>query len=513
MFREVEERVMNGLRSDISGTSRSEILSMADAVAREKGIDCDEVLQAIEQAVQKASRQKYGLIGEIKAEVSRQTGFVSLYVYREIVDDNILIDETTQISLTEAQVIDKSYQVGNYAKCLLPPLDFSRVAIQTTRQVVHQRVREVSRLRQYGEFKDRIGDIVSGIVKRIEFNHAIVEVTHSECFLSRDQMIPRESFRPGDRIRSYIMNVQQETRGHQVFLSRTHPQFLGKLFAQEIPEIYDGVVQIKAIARDPGSRSKVAVLSLDRSIDPVKSCVGMRGVRVRSVISELHGEKIDILPWSDDRTVFLTRALVPAEVIRVNPDGSQDFVKVIVPDDHLSIALGRRGQNVRLASMLTGLRINIVSESDDLDQKIKDIKNSTSFLVKELEVDDVVARLLVNEGLETIEKVASSQANDLVSVDGFKEGLADELRRRALEWIDKQENFYRQKIRLLRVDESLMNLEGITLKMVVILGERGIKTLDDLGDLALDELIEILPDLDSNQAGNLIMEAREHWFS
>lgn len=495
-----------------SGPIKTEILGVADTVAREKGIDREEVIQAMEMAIQKASRQKYGLERDIRAEIDRKTGAISIYACHEVVDAADLSNEMTQLTLEEAKKVDPAYQIGDLIKDPLPPLDFGRVAAQTAKQVIYQRVREAERLRQYEEFKNRIGEIISGVIKRVEFGNAILEVNQTECFLARDQMIPRETFRSGDRVRAYIADVRSEPRGPQVFLSRTHPQFMAKLFAQEVPEIYEGVIQIKAVARDPGSRAKIAVFTADRSMDPVGSCVGMRGSRVQAVISELQGEKIDIIPWSENTAVFVVNALIPAEVSKVVLDEETNRVEVVVPDDQLSLAIGRRGQNVRLASQLTNLGIDVISETEEQEKRSKLVKQRTSLFVQALDVDDMIAHLLVNEGFETVEEVALVPIEELTGIEGFEEELAVELQKRANVWLAKQDEFYKEKTKQLNVDGKVLALEGMTPKMAAILGDSGIKTLDDLGDLASDELIEYLPELNGDQANQLIMKAREHWF-
>ena len=339
--------------------ARPELLQVADTVARDKGIDRDEVLQAMEQAIQKAGRSKYGQEYDIRAEIDRKNGEIRLMRFREVKDP--VENEATQIPLGEAKRLNPEAEVGDFITDPLPPIDFGRIAAQTAKQVIVQKVRDAERQRQYSEYKDRVGEIVNGLVKRVEFGNVIVDLGRAEAILRRDELLPRESFRQGERVRAYIYDVRQEVRGPQIFLSRTHPQFMAKLFAQEVPEIYDGIIEIKSVARDPGSRAKIAVISNDSGIDPVGACVGMRGSRVQAVVAELQGEKIDIIPWSQDPATFVVNALAPAEVAKVVMDEEQRRIEVVVPDEQLSLAIGRRGQNVRLASQLTGWDIDILT--------------------------------------------------------------------------------------------------------------------------------------------------------
>ena len=493
-----------------SGIIRTEILVVADTVAREKGIDREEVLEAMEIALQKASRVRYGMERDIRVSIHRKTGEIFVYACREVVEDvqNSLIE----ISLEDAQRIDESLQLGDFVKDPLPPIDLGRVAAQTAKQVVFQRIRDAERQRQYDEYKKRVGEIANGQVKRVEFGSVIVDLGQTEAFLARDQLIPRESFRPGDRIRAYIMDVREEQRGPQIFLSRTHPHFMAKLFAQEVPEIYEGVIEIKSVSRDPGSRAKMAVhCAQDKSIDPVGSCVGMRGSRVQAVTTELQGEKIDIIPWSSNPAVFVVNALVPAEVTRVVLDEDSHRVEVVVPDDQLSLAIGRRGQNVRLASLLTEWGIDVISESNESNRRTTLLKNRSLLFEKALDVDDVLSRLLVTEGFTTIEEIAYINLEDLTAIEGFEEELAQELKMRAQTYLEKQEAEWMEKVDALGVDRALLLL-GLKPEMVVILGENGVKTLDDFADLSAGELCEFCGGLDLKQANQMIMQARQHWF-
>jgi transcription termination/antitermination protein NusA len=492
--------------------ARPELLHVADAVAREKGIDRDEVLTAMEQAIQKAGRSKYGHELDIRAEINRNTGEIHLFRYREVAE--LVENDATQIDLKGAARIDPKYKVGDFIIDPLPPIDFGRIAAQTAKQVIVQKVREAERERQFKEYKDRVGEIVNGLVKRVEFGNVMVDLGRAEAVLRREELIPRENFHQGDRVRAYIYDVRQEVRGPQIFLSRTHPQFMAKLFAQEVPEIYDNIIEIKAVARDPGSRAKIAVVSKDSSIDPVGACVGMRGSRVQAVVAELQGEKIDIIPWSPDPATFVVNALAPAEVSKVVLDEEAGSLEVIVPDDQLSLAIGRRGQNVRLASHLTGWHIDILTESEESERRQQEFKSRSQLFIDALDVDDVVAHLLVTEGFSTVEEVAFVPLDDLTGIEGFDEEVANELRDRARAWLEKRDAELTQKWHELGVEEGLAEIEGMTPTILVKLGEKGIKTLDDLGDLASDELREMLPEqkLSETDANAIIMAARAHWF-
>ncbi|MGE3933594.1 MAG: transcription termination factor NusA, partial [Rhodospirillaceae bacterium] len=396
-----------------AGYDRIEMLQVAETVAREKSIDRDEVLIAMEQAIQKAARSRYGHEYDVRAEIDRKSGEIKLARYREVVET--VENDLTQMSVADAQRKKPGAKPGDFVVESLPPMDFGRIAAQTAKQVIVQKVREAERTRQYTEYKDRVGEIVNGIVKRVEFGNVTVDLGRAEAILKRDEMIPRETFRAGDRVRSYVFDVRQEPRGPQIFLSRTHPQFMAKLFAQEVPEIYDGIIEIRAVARDPGSRAKIAVISRDSSIDPVGACVGMRGSRVQAVVGELQGEKIDIIPWSQEPATFIVNALAPAEVAKVVLDEEQRRIEVVVPDDQLSLAIGRRGQNVRLASQLTGWDIAILTEDEESERRQEEMRNRTQRFMEALDVDDVLAHLLVTEGFATVEDVAFVPLDDLLT--------------------------------------------------------------------------------------------------
>jgi N utilization substance protein A len=490
--------------------ARPELLQVAEAVAREKMIEREEVLEAMEQAIQKAGRAKYGLEKDIRATIDRKDGRVKLERFTEVVEAEPVESEATQIPLRIALKIKPGIQLGEFIVDPLPPIDFGRIAAQTAKQVIVQRVREVERRKQFEEYKDRVGEIINGTVKRTEYGNLMVELGRAEALLRRDETIPREAFRNGDRVRAYIYDVREEPRGPQIFLSRTHPGFLAKLFAQEVPEIYDGIIEIKAVARDPGSRAKMAVISRDSSIDPVGACVGMRGSRVQAVVAELQGEKIDIIPWSQDQATFIVNALAPAEVSKVVLDDEGRRVEVVVPDDQLSLAIGRRGQNVRLASQLTRYDVDILTEAEESERRQEEFRRRTGLFVEALDVDDVIAGLLVQEGFGSIEDIVQAPDEELAEIEGFDESVAAELKRRAETFIEKRDAEMDEKRRSLGVDDVLMDVGGFSPAMMVTLGEKGVKSLEDLADLAGDELVEILgaEAVDEETANAIVMEAR-----
>ena len=496
-----------------TSVSRPELLLVADAVAREKSIERDEVLEAMEQAIQKAGRAKYGHEKDIRATIDKKTGDVRLSRWTEAVET--VENEETQIPIHIARKFQPDIQLGQHLIDPLPPIDFGRIAAQTAKQVIVQRVREYERKKQYDEFKDRIGEIVNGVVKRTEYGNMMVELGRAEALLRRDELIPRESFRNGDRVRAYIYDVREEPRGPQIFLSRTHPAFLAKLFAQEVPEIYDGIIEIKAVARDPGSRAKMAVISRDQSIDPVGACVGMRGSRVQAVVQELQGEKIDIIPWSSQHATFVVNALAPAEVTKVVMDEEAGRVEVVVPDEQLSLAIGRRGQNVRLASQLTRWDIDILTEAEESERRQEEFRRRTGLFVEALDVDDVIAGLLVTEDFSSIEELAFVPPEELAEIEGFDESVADELIRRAQAFLNRRDDELTGKCVTLGVSDDVASIEVLSPAMLVALGEKGVKTLDDLADLASDELVEIVgaTAMDEATANEVIMAARAHWFT
>jgi len=502
----------------IATYARPELLQVADTVARDKGIDRDEVLEAMEQAIQKAGRSKYGQEYDIRAEIDRRNGEIRLLRFREVAE--VIENEATQIPYVEAQRLNPEAEIGDFITDPLPPIDFGRIAAQTAKQVIVQKVRDAERQRQFLEFKDRVGEIVNGLVKRVEFGNVVVDLGRAEAMLRRDELLPRESFRQGERVRAYVYDVRQELRGPQIFLSRTHPQFMAKLFAQEVPEIYDGIIEIKAVARDPGSRAKIAVISRDSGIDPVGACVGMRGSRVQAVVGELQGEKIDIVPWSPDPATFVVNALAPAEVAKVVMDEEQRRIEVVVPDDQLSLAIGRRGQNVRLASQLTGWDIDILIEAEESERRTEEFRNRSQMFIDALDIDDVIAHLLVTEGFTSLEEVAYVPVEDLADIEGFDAEVAAELQERARSSLERRDRQYEELRQELGVSNELASLERLTPGMLVALGENQIMTLDDFAGLAGDELVELLAgsdkvavNLELEEANELIMRARAHWFA
>jgi N utilization substance protein A len=501
---------------EVQTLARTELLQVADAVARDKGIERDEVLEAMEQAIGKAGRAKYGHEHDIRAAIDRKTGEIRLARYREVVMGPEQVEnEMAQMPLRDAQKIDEKLRVGDFITEELPPIDLGRIAAQTAKQVIVQKVREAERSRQFDEYKDRSGEIVNGIVKRVEFGNVTVDLGRAEAMLRRDETLPRETFRTGDRVRAYIMDVRQEQRGPQIFLSRTHPTFMSLLFKQEVPEIYDSIIEIKAVARDPGSRAKIAVVSKDSSIDPVGACVGMRGSRVQAVVQELQGEKIDIIPWSPENATFVVNALAPAEVTKVVMDEESGRIEVVVPNEQLSLAIGRRGQNVRLASQLTGWHIDILTEEEESKRRQEEFQRRSKLFIEALDVDDVIAHLLVTEGFTSVEQVAYVPLEELAEIEGFDEEVANELRLRAQGWLEEQAKKLDEERRELGVEDALAQVPGLSMNLLVQLGRKGIKKLDDLADLASDELIELLgkDSLDEEEANASIMGARAHWFS
>src|ERR1700726_4853584 len=417
--------------------NRLELLQIADAVAREKSIDKAVVIHAMEEAMQRAAKSRYGAENEIRVEIDPKTGETHISRYLHVVD--LVDNDKIEISLEDARRRNPAAQVGDIIAETLPPIEFSRIATQAAKQVIVQKVRDAERERQYDEYKDRIGEIVHGMVKRVEFGSVVVDLGRAEGVVRRDEMIPRESFRTNDRIRAYIYDVRRETRGPQIFLSRSHPQFMVRLFAQEVPEIYDGIIEIRAVARDPGSRAKIGVISKDSSIDPVGACVGMRGVRVQAVVQELQGERIDIIPWSNEAATFVVNALAPAEVTKVVLDDISHRIEVVVPDDQLSQAIGRRGQNVRLASMLTGWDIDILTEAEESERRTEETKTRSALFIEALDVDDVIAHLLVAEGFASVEEIAGTDVEELAQIEGFDEDVAAELRDRAFTYLEQRD--------------------------------------------------------------------------
>jgi len=515
---------------------RPELLAVADAVAREKGINKDDVFVAMETAIQKAARSKYGFEHDIRAEISRKDGSISLNRYRLVVDeikkvkevedandvaseeleaiDEEDIFEARQILLEDAQDIKEDITVGEYLTDQLPPIDFGRIAAQTAKQVITQRVREAERNRQFEEYKDKVGQVVNGVVKRVEFGNVVLDIGKTEALLRRDEIISREKFRNGDRVRAYIIDVRQENRGPQIFLSRTCPEFMGKLFASEVPEIYDNIVEIVAISRDPGSKAKIAVRTNDNTIDPVGACVGLRGIRVQAVVNELQGEKIDIINYVDDKAQLVINALAPAEVSKVILDEEKRKIEVVLPEDQLSIAIGRRGQNVKLASQLVNSDIDVLTEAQEEERRHNETKVRSQRFIEALDVDEIIAHLLIAEGFTRVDQVAYIAIEDLIEIEGFDEDVATELQNRAKEYVNARNEKFEAKKKELNIDPKLIAIDFLDQDMIIKLAENDIKDIDDLGDLAGDELIEVLGEgvLNIAEANKVIMAARKHWF-
>lgn len=516
--------------------NKAELLAIANSVATEKMIDKSIVLEAMEEAIQRAARARYGAENDIRAKLDGNTGDLRLWRVVEVVET--VEDYFKQVDVKAAQKLQPGAVVGDFIVDPLPAVDLGRIDAQAAKQVIFQKVRDAERERQHEEFKDRVGEIITGVVKSVEFGHVIVNLGRAEGVIRREQQIPREVARVGDRIRAIILNVRRENRGPQIFLSRAHPDFMRKLFELEVPEIYDGIIQIKAAARDPGSRAKIGVISYDSSIDPVGACVGMKGSRVQAVVQEMQGEKIDIIPWSEDTATFVVNALQPATVSRVVIDEEESRIEVVVPDDQLSLAIGRRGQNVRLASQLTGSAIDIMTEAESSEKRQKEFTERSELFQNELDVDETLSQLLVAEGFSELEEVAYVSPDELSSIEGFDEELAAELQNRAQEALERREEASREERRALGVEDALAEIPHLTEAMLVTLGKAGIKTLDDLADLATDELIakkrveqrrrdnsaptNKRPEdkggvlaaygLNEEQGNEIIMAARAHWF-
>ncbi|MES2729516.1 MAG: transcription termination factor NusA [Pseudomonadota bacterium] len=492
----------------------NEWLQVADAVAREKNIDREIVLVAMEEAIEKAGRSKYGHEHDIRAFIDRKNGHLELKRFRTVMEKEAIENEVSQITIEQAKREKTDAVLGDILVDNLPPLDYGRIAAQTAKQVIMQSLREAERARQYEEFKDRVGEIINGTVKRVEYGNITVDLGRSEAILRRDEALPREFYKNGDRIRAYIYDVRREGRGPQIFLSRTHPGFMAKLFTQEVPEIYDGVIEIKSVARDPGSRAKIAVFARDGNIDPVGACVGMRGSRVQAVVGELQGEKVDIVPWSPDLAVFVVNALAPANVAKVVLDEDANRIDVVVPDDQLSLAIGRRGQNVRLASMLVGWDIDILTEAEESERRQQETKVRTELFMQGLDVDDVIAHLLVAEGFVSIEDIIETPVAELNRIEGFTEEVSEELQARARAFLASMAQELSDRQKDLGINDDLISLDGIKSNIVLKMGENGIKTRDDLADLAADELLEMLgkDQMTLSEANDLIMKARAHWF-
>ncbi len=508
----------------ITSANQLELLQTAEAVAREKMIDPTLVIEAMEESLARAAKSRYGSEMDIRVKIDRKTGRATFTRVRTVVEDDAVENYQAEMTVAQARQYMADPQVGDTYSEEIPPVDMGRIAAQSGKQVIIQKVREAERDRQYEEFKDRVGSIINGVVKREEFGNVIVDVGRGEAVLRRNEKIGREAYRPNDRIRCYIKDVRREARGPQIFLSRTAPEFMAELFKMEVPEIYDGIIEIKAVARDPGSRAKIAVISFDNSIDPVGACVGMRGSRVQAVVNELQGEKIDIIPWNEDMPTFLVNALQPAEVSKVVLDEDAERIEVVVPDEQLSLAIGRRGQNVRLASQLTGLDIDIMTESEESERRQKEFEERTRLFMDTLDLDEFFAQLLVSEGFTNLEEVAYVDVDELLVIDGVDTDTASELQARARDFLEEQARTALEKARELGVEDSLVEFDGLTPQMIEALAQDGIKTLEDFatcadwelaggwtmvnGERVKDEGLLEAFDVSLEEAQDLIMTAR-----
>ncbi|MFL2834322.1 MAG: transcription termination factor NusA [Alphaproteobacteria bacterium] len=504
--------------------NRLELLQIAEAVAKEKSIEKEIVISAMAEAIEKAAASKYGAENKIRVDIDESNGSIRLLRLLDVVEN--VEDTFRQITLEDAKKIDPEASIdGPAVEEELPPIDFGRVAAQSAKQVIVQKVRDAERERHFEEFKDRTGEIISGVVKRVEYNSVVVDLGRAEAIIKRDQLLPREAYRPGDRVRAYIYEVRREIRGPQIFLSRTHSDFMANLFAQEVPEIYDGIIDIIGVARDPGSRAKIAVISKDNSIDPVGACVGMRGSRVQAVVNELQGEKIDILSWTDNIADFVVKALQPAEVMKVVLYDEDERLEVVVPEDQLSLAIGRRGQNVRLASELSGWEIDILTEDQESERRQREFQERTDLFIKALDVDELLAQLLVTEGFSEVEEVAMVEIGEITNISGFDDDTAQEIQARANDYLEKENLILEEKRKELGVKDDILDIEELNMKMIIKLGENDVKSLEDFAYCATDDLIGwneyidgeknheegILEafDLGEDYANELIMKARK----
>ena len=472
----------------ITSANQLELLQTAEAVAREKMIDPSLVVEAMEESLARAAKSRYGSEMDIRVSIDRKTGRATFTRVRTVVTEEEVENYQAEMTVEQAKQYMESPEVGQQYIEEIPPVDMGRIAAQSAKQVILQKVREAERDRQYEEFQDRAGTIINGVVKREEYGNVVVDVGRGEAMLRRTEKIGRESYRPNDRIRCYIKDVRRETRGPQIFLSRTDPMFMAELFKMEVPEIYEGIIEIKSVARDPGSRAKIAVFTTDTTIDPVGACVGMRGSRVQAVVNELQGEKIDIIPWNEDQPTFLVNALQPAEVSKVVLDEEAGKIEVVVPEEQLSLAIGRRGQNVRLASQLTNLDIDIMTEAEESARRQKEFEERTQLFIETLDVDEFFAQLLVSEGFANLEEVAYVEIDELLVIDGVDEDTAQELQTRAREFLEEQANKALEHAKELGVEDSLINFEGLSPQMLEALAEDGVKTLDEFATCADWEL-------------------------
>ena len=472
----------------ITSANQLELLQTAEAVAREKMIDPSLVVEAMEESLARAAKSRYGSEMDIRVSIDRKTGRATFTRVRTVVIEEEVENYQSEMTVEQAKQYMENPEVGQQYIEEIPPVDMGRIAAQSAKQVILQKVREAERDRQYEEFQDRAGTIINGVVKREEYGNVVVDVGRGEAILRRTEKIGRESYRPNDRIRCYIKDVRRETRGPQIFLSRTDPMFMSELFKMEVPEIYEGIIEIKSVARDPGSRAKIAVFTTDNTIDPVGACVGMRGSRVQAVVNELQGEKIDIIPWNEDQPTFLVNALQPAEVSKVVLDEEAGKIEVVVPEEQLSLAIGRRGQNVRLASQLTNLDIDIMTEAEESARRQQEFEERTQLFIETLDVDEFFAQLLVSEGFTNLEEVAYVEIDELLIIDGVDEDTAQELQTRAREFLEEQANKALERAKGLGVEDSLINFAGLSPQMLEALAEDGVKTLDEFATCADWEL-------------------------
>ena len=505
--------------------NKIEILRIAETVAQEKMIDKQIVISALEEAIAKAAKSSYGEENEVIVEINSENGDISISRKMLVVDE--VKNKILEINLKSAKKINGAAEIGDELLDPLPPLDFGRIAAQSAKQVINSKVREAERERQFDEYKDRVGEIVNGIVKRSEFGNIILDLGKAEGVIRKDQTIPRESLRNGDRVRAYIYDVRSEMKGPQIFLSRSHPQFMAKLFMQEVPEIYDGIISIKSVARDPGSRAKIAVFTEDGTIDPVGACVGMRGSRVQAVVNELQGEKIDIINWSDNVANLAISSLSPAEVLKVVLDEDQNKIEVVVSEEHLSLAIGRRGQNVKLATELTGYEIDILTEDEESSKRQEDFAVKTNIFVSSLDVDETLAQLLVSEGFSSVDELIDTDESELLAIEGFDEEIVAELLDRAKKFLNEKESENKVKIENLKISEDLIEFNLLSKAMLVKLGENNIKSLEDFAGLTTDDLIGYFEDkadkssrviglleefgVTKDEGDQMIMEARKIW--
>ena len=499
---------------EVKSLPRLELIQVAEAVSREKSIDKEEVITAMEEAIEKAARSKYGLERDIRANIDRKNGSINIAQFTEVVE--IVENESTQMTYKESQRRNLNVGIGEFYKQSLPPIDFGRIAAQTAKQVISQKVREAERQRQFQEYKDRVGEIVVGTIKRVDNQSVTIDLGRAEAIIKKDQMIPREQLRPGDRLRCFIIEVSEQVKGPQIFLSRASNDFLAALFTQEVPEIYDGIIEIKGVAREPGSRAKISAFSNDPSIDPVGACVGMRGSRVQAVVSELQGEKIEIIPWTDDPVTFVINALAPAVPSKVVMDEDANRMEVVIPDDQLSLAIGRRGQNVRLASQLTGWFVDILTEAEESEKRQEEFSERSKIFIEALDIDDVIAHLMVSEGFITISDIAEASLEELMSIEGFDEDISSELSARAQNFVKMENQRIDSALKELKVKDDLYEFSELSKSNILTLAENNIKTLDELAELDSGELFGILGNkvfINEDDAGSVIMKARQHWFT